>query len=589
MLSLEGVSASPGVAIGKAFLFQKEDIDVPSHTISDADVEREIEYFEFMLKQTANELEEIQKRTEIEMSDSHADLFKAHKLLLRDPMFVDAVVNEIRLDKSNAALAVKRVTTKLIEQFSKIDNEYMKGRVSDIRDIGRRVIQNLLGRSKTDLSNLMEQVIVIAHDLSPSDTALMNKEMVMGFATDVGSKTSHTAIMARALQIPAVVGLGFITSNVKNGDLIIIDGTHGRVLINPENNVFQEYLIEQSKFLEFEQSLECLKDLPAITIDNHKIELACNIEVPEEIDYVAKYGANGIGLYRTEYLYIRKKEMPSEEEQYLAYKEAAEKVAPESVIIRTLDLGGDKFASYLEFTDDISSMMGLRAIRLCLQRPDIFFPQLRAILRASVHGKIKIMFPMVSSVEELRSAKEKFCEAKEQLAREGIPFDPNLEIGVMIEVPSAAMTADILAKEADFFSIGTNDLIQYTIAVHRVNPEVTYLYEPLNPAVLRLIQHVADIAHKNNIWVGICGEMAGDPLAIPLLLGMGLDELSVSPSSIPEVKKIIRSISIEESIRIKNFAMTLTTARDIERYVYGEAMERYPDVFIWSNHQFCKK
>lgn len=589
MLSLEGVSASPGVAIGKAFLFQKEDIDVPSHTISDADVEREIKYFEFMLKQTANELEEIRKRTEIEMSGSHADLFKAHKLLLRDPMFVDAVVNEIRLDKSNAALAVKRVTTNLIEQFSKIDNEYMKGRVSDIRDIGRRVIQNLLGRSKTDLSNLMEQVIVIAHDLSPSDTALMNKEMVIGFATDVGSKTSHTAIMARALQIPAVVGLGFITSKIKNGDLVIIDGTHGKVLINPENNVFQEYLIEQSKFLEFEQSLECLKDLPAITIDNHKIELACNIEVPEEIDYVAKYGANGIGLYRTEYLYIRKKEMPSEEEQYLAYKEAAEKVAPESVIIRTLDLGGDKFASYLEFTDDVSSMMGLRAIRLCLQRPDIFFPQLRAILRASVHGKIKIMFPMVSSVEELRIAKEKFSEAKEQLAREGIPFDPNLEIGVMIEVPSAAMTADILAKEADFFSIGTNDLIQYTIAVHRVNPEVTYLYEPLNPAVLRLIQHVADIAHKNNIWVGICGEMAGDPLAIPLLLGMGLDELSVSPSSIPEVKKIIRSLSIEESIRIKNFAMTLTTARDIERYVYGEAMERYPDVLIWSNHQFCKK
>ncbi|MGQ9608715.1 MAG: phosphoenolpyruvate--protein phosphotransferase [bacterium] len=589
MLSLEGVSASPGVAIGKAFLFQKEDIDVPSHTISDADVEREIEYFEFMLKQTTNELEEIRKRTEIEMSGSHAELFKAHKLLLRDPMFVDAVVNEIRLDKSNAALAVKRVTTNLIEQFSKIDNEYMKGRVSDIRDIGRRVIQNLLGRSKTDLSNLMEQVIVIAHDLSPSDTALMNKEMVIGFATDVGSKTSHTAIMARALQIPAVVGLGFITSKVKNGDLVIIDGTHGKVLVNPENNVFQEYLIEQSKFLEFEQSLECLKDLPVITIDNHKIELACNIEVPEEIDYVAKYGANGIGLYRTEYLYIRKKEMPSEEEQYLAYKEAAEKVAPESVIIRTLDLGGDKFASYLEFTDDVSSMMGLRAIRLCLQRPDIFFPQLRAILRASVHGKIKIMFPMVSSIEELRSAKEKFNEAKEQLTREGIPFDPNLEVGVMIEVPSAAMTADILAKEADFFSIGTNDLIQYTIAVHRVNPEVTYLYEPLNPAVLRLIQHVVDIAHKNNIWVGICGEMAGDPLAIPLLLGMGLDELSVSPSSIPEIKKIIRSLSIEESIRIKNFAMTLTTARDIERYVYGEAMERYPDVLIWSNHQFCKQ
>ena len=589
MLSLEGVAASPGVAIGKAFLFQKEDIDVPNNTINDADVEHEIEYFESILKQTANELEEIRKRTEKEMSSNYADLFKAHKLLLKDPMFVDAVVNEIRLDKSNAALAVKKVTSDLIERFSKIDNEYMRGRLSDIRDIGRRVIQNLLGRNKTDLSNLTEQVVIIAHDLSPSDTALMDKEMVIGFATDVGSKTSHTAIMARALQIPAVVGLGVITSKIKNGDIVIIDGTHGKVLINPEDKTFQEYLLEQSKFLEFEKSLECLKDLPTITIDNHKIELACNIEVPEEIDYIAKYGASGIGLYRTEYLYIRKREMPSEEEQYLAYKEAAEKVAPDSVIIRTLDLGGDKFASYLEFTDDVSSMMGLRAIRLCLQRPDIFFPQLRAILRASAYGNIKIMFPMVSNVEELRNAKEKLNEAKEQLSREEIPFDQNIKVGVMIEVPSAALTADILAKEVDFFSIGTNDLIQYTLAVHRVNPEITYLYEPLNPAVLRLIQHVVNIAHENGIWVGICGEMASDPLAIPLLLGMGFDELSVSPSSIPEVKKIIRSLTLEESIRIKNFAMTLTTSRDIERYVYGEAMERFPDVLIWSNHQFCKQ
>jgi len=583
MLLLEGVAASPGVAMGRAFLFLKTDLDIPDTKI-DGSIDNEIEKFKSALKQTSHELSEIQKRTEKNQADI-ARVFSAHIMILNDPTFVEAVLNEIRENKCNAAFSVKKVALELIENFSQMDSEYMRERVVDIRDITRRILHNLLGKKKADLSMLGSEVIVIAHDLSPSDTAIMNKEMVIGFATDVGSKTSHTAIMARALEIPAIVGLGTVTSQVNNGDLIVIDGSHGKIIINPDDKTFDEYLIEQSKFNEFEHSLEILCFMPAITLDNHSIELSCNIEVPEEVGSILKYGAKGIGLYRTEYLYIRKNEMPSEEEQYESYKDAVEKISPDPVIIRTLDLGGDKFASYLEFDNDVSSMMGLRAIRLCLQRPDIFLPQLKAILRASAHGDLKIMFPMVSSIEELRLAKVMLNQAKDELTRAGIPFDQNMKTGVMIEVPSAAMTADILAQEVDFFSIGTNDLIQYTLAVHRVNEEIAYLYEPLNPAVLRLIQKIINDGHEAGIWVGMCGEMAGEPLVIPLLLGMGIDELSVSPNAVPEVKKVIRSISLDESRKIKDFAMSLTTAKEIERYAYSEAMERFPDILMWGNYR----
>jgi phosphotransferase system enzyme I (PtsI) len=583
---LEGVPASSGIQIGIALLFLREDLDVPKYTIDDSEIHKEIEKFELALSQTYKELEKIQENIQREISGTYAGIFSAHILLLEDPMFLDEVKKEITTSRLNSAAAVKKVVQHITDQFSMIDNEYLKGRETDIRDVAIRIIQNILGKEKVDLSLLKKEVIVIAHDLSPSDTALMNKDMVIGFATDVGSKTSHTAIMARALEIPAVVGLGKITSHVKTGDLVILDGNRGRVLINPDGELYEEYLIEQSKFIEFEQSLGVLKDLPATTLDGTTIELACNLEVPEELSAIHKYGAKGIGLFRTEYIFIKKKtELPSEEEQYESYKEAVEKVAPEPVIIRTLDLGGDKFASYLGLPTDVDSMMGLRAIRLCLQYPFIFMPQLRAILRASVHGNLKIMFPMISRVEELRQAKVMLNQAKSELEHEGIPFDPNIHIGTMIEVPSAALTADILAKECDFFSIGTNDLIQYTLAVHRVNEEIAHLYEPLNPAVLRLIKHIIDVAHENGIWVGMCGEMASDPLVVPLLLGMGIDELSMSPIAIPEVKKIIRSFTIEESKKIMNSAMSFSTAHEIESYVYGEAMERFPDVLMWLDHR----
>jgi phosphotransferase system enzyme I (PtsI) len=579
---LEGVAASPGIAIGRAFLFRHEELDLPQYTVDESAMDDEIGRYRSALRKTRRELEEIQRRIEQELSDGHARIFQAHLGLLEDPIFGDEVPREIRRTKANAEFVVTKITDELIERLSEIDNEYVSGRAVDIHDIVKRVVHNLLGKEKLDLSSLTGEVIVIAHDLSPSDTALMNKECVLGFATDVGSRTSHTAIMARALEIPAVVGLGNVTSQVKTGDLVIIDGNHGRILVNPDEAIVQDYVVEQRKFEEFERSLDVLKDLPAVTLDNYRIDLAGNIEIPEEVTSVLEHGANGIGLYRTEYLYIRKKgEMPSEDEQYESYRDAAEKVAPAPVIIRTLDLGGDKFASYLQFSEDVDSIMGLRAIRLCLHRQDIFMPQLRAILRASVHGNLKIMFPMISSVEELRLAKAVLEQAKIALDSESIPFDPNLEVGVMIEVPSAVMTADILAKEADFFSIGTNDLIQYTLAVHRINEDIAYLYEPLHPAVLRLIQQSVDAAHNAGIWIGMCGEMAADPVMVPILLGMGLDELSMSPAAVPEVKKLIRSFTMEEAREMKRHAFSLSTAWEIENYVYGEAMKKFPELLTW--------
>ncbi len=580
---LEGVAASPGVAIGRAFLFHHEELDVPHYTVEASVVDDEIARFHSALRQTRRELQAIQKKSEQELPEDHARIFQAHLLLLEDPMFVDEVPIEIQCTKNNAEFVVTQVTDELIEQLSRIDgDEYISGRSIDIYDVVKRIIHNLLDEERMDLSALTDEVIVIAHDLSPSDTALMNKDYVLGFATDVGSKTSHTSIMARALEVPAVVGLGNITSQVRTGDLVIINGSHGTVLVNPDEQTVQNSLVEQRKFREFDSSLNVFKDLPAVTLDDHYVDLAGNIEIPEEINSILEHGANGIGLYRTEYLYIRKKEMPSEDEQYESYRDAVETVAPAPVIVRTLDLGGDKFASYLEFADDVGSIMGLRGIRLCLHRQDIFVPHLRAILRASAHGNLQIMFPMVSSIEEFRLAKAVLEQAKIDLANENIPFDPNLAVGVMIEIPSAAMTADILAKEADFFSIGTNDLIQYSLAVHRGNEEIAYLYEPLHPAVLRLIRLTVDAAKDANIPISMCGEMAGDPVMIPILLGMGLDKFSMSPTVVPEVKKLIRSITIEEARAMACRAFSFSTAWEIENYVYDEAMKKFPDVLEWS-------
>ena len=579
--ALEGIAASAGVAIGRVFLFSHEEFDVPRYEVDESAVGDEMDRYQSALEKTRIELEGIREKSRLKMSDDHAQIFQAHLSILEDTMFVDDIPRRIQQSRVNAECAVMEASERVIEQFSQIDNELINGRVADIRDIRKRVVHNLLGKKRSALLALTEEVVIIAHDLSPSDTALMNSDFVLGFATDVGSRTSHTAIMARALEIPAVVGMGNVMSQVKTGDLVIIDGNRGKVLINPDEESIEEYGIFQRMFQDYERSLDFLRDLPAEPSDGHKLELGGNIEIPEEIESVLQHGARGIGLYRTEFLYIRKKSMPSEDEQYEFYKDAAEKMAPDSVIIRTVDLGGDKFASYLDFADDADSIMGLRGIRLCLHRQDIFMPHLRAILRASAYGNLKVMFPMVSGLEELLLAKKILDQARQDLAKEGIAFDPHMEVGVMIEVPSAAIIADILAKEVDFFSIGTNDLVQYSLAVHRVNEEIAYLCEPLHPGVLRLIQWAIDAAHKEGIWVGMCGEMAGEAVMVPILLGMGLDELSMSPTSVPEVKKLIRAITIEEAREMKEHAFSLSTAWEIRNYVYEEAMKRFPELLTW--------
>jgi len=457
--------------------------------------------------------------------------------------------------------------------FLNIEDEYLKERVSDINDVSRRVLRNLLGKSAKRLEDFKEKVILVANDLSPSDTAAMHKKNVLAFITSIGGKTSHTAIMAKSMEIPAVVGLETATLKIATGDILIIDGTTGVIIVNPDEVTLEKYRKESRAFKDTTQRYISLKDEPALTTDKRRVRVAANIELPDEIPSIIEHGAEGIGLYRTEFFYMNRTDIPSEEEHYQAYKFVAEAVKPQSVIIRTLDIGGDKFLSHLEVPHEMSPFLGWRAIRFCLARPDMFKSQLRAILRASVHGNLKLMYPMISGIEELRQANTLLEESKNELLREGRPFDESIKVGAMIEVPSAAMTADILAKEVDFFSIGTNDLIQYSIAVDRSNEKVAYLYEPAHPGVLRLIKNIIDIGHKSNLSVGMCGEMAGDPIFTLILLGMGLDEFSMPSLMIPEIKHIIRSVSMPEAVSISQEALSFSTTKDVEGFAVRKLKE----------------
>ena len=441
-------------------------------------------------------------------------------------------------------------------------------------------MRNLIGAKEDVLTNLRERVVVVAYDLSPSDTATMHKRNVTAFATDIGGRTSHTAIMAKSLEIPAVVGIEVLTKRVETGDEIIIDGTHGIVVLNPSSKTLKKYETDKERFAVINKHLQEMKDLSCVTIDGKAIELAANIEVPEDVPSVIAHGASGIGLYRTEFFYMNRKDVPTEEEQFKAYSAVAKRIKPNSVIIRTLDIGGDKFLSQLEVPQQMNPFLGWRAIRFCLARPDIFKAQLRAILRASVHGRIKLMYPMISGVEELKQANLILEEVKKDLKKESLPFDENIEVGAMIEVPSAAITSDILAKEVDFFSIGTNDLIQYSLAVDRVNEKIAYLYEPAHPAVLRLIKMVIENAHNAGIWVGMCGEMAGDISMTLVLLGLGLDEFSASPIAIPELKKIIRAVTLRQAKEIAQESMLLSTGKDVEKYAKKKLKEIVPDLAL---------
>ena len=573
---LKGIPASPGIAIGKAFLFDTRRIVVSERKIRERGVPKEITRFEEALIKTRREILDIQNKITKEMDSHHAEIFNAHLLVLEDRMLIEEVIDGLKKEHKCVEYIFSKVLDKYIKAFSRIDDEYLKERISDIDDVGKRILKNLLGAKEKSLSGLKQKVIVVAYDLSPSDTATMHKKNVMGFVTDIGGRTSHTAIMAKSLEIPAVVGLEKATSRVKTGDILIVDGAEGAVIINPDKNTLKKYQARHQRFVKFEKILIDLKDEPTRTIDGRKIEVSANIELPEEIDSVIAHGAEGIGLYRTEFLYMNRRDLPDEDEQFESYKKVVTRLSGDSVVVRTLDLGGDKFLSQFEVSHEMNPFLGWRAIRFCLAKPEIFKVQLRAILRASAFGDIKVMFPMISGIEELRQARIILNEAKKELCARDVKFNKDIKVGAMIEIPSAALTCDILAKEADFFSIGTNDLIQYSLAVDRVNEKIAYLYKPIHPAVLRLIKNIIDAGHRSNIWVGMCGEMAGEPGFTLLLLGLGLDEFSMSPVVIPELKYIIRNVKFEDAKELAEKALTLTTVEEVEKFINGKLDELVP-------------
>jgi len=565
---LKGIAASPGIEIGKAYVLKEQQIIINKENITEDMVEKEIDRLEGAIAQSRAQVEKIKERAEKELGRDKAEIFGAHLMVLEDPVFIDEIKAKIKDDKITAENAASIVSQNYIMMFNNMEDEYMKERAADVKDVSDRIIKNILGIPIETLAEFGEKVIVIAKDLTPSDTAQMNREMVLAFATDMGGRTSHTAIMARSLEIPAVVGLADISQKALAKDLIIVDGNKGVVHINPDENTLKEYEKLKQDYIKYRQELKELKDLPGKTRDGaRRVELSANIGTPKDVKNALENGAEGVGLYRTEFLYMDRETIPTEEEQFAAYKQVAESMAPMPIIIRTLDIGGDKKLPYLDMPDEMNPFLGWRAIRMCLDRPAILKTQLRAILRASFYGNVKIMYPMVSRAEEIRKANAILEETKKELKAEGISYDENLEVGIMVEIPSAAVIADILAKDVDFFSIGTNDLIQYTLAVDRMNQHISNLYEPLHPAVLRLIKNVIDASHKAGKWTGMCGEMAGDTAAAPILLGMGLDEFSMSASSIPQVKKIIRSLSYDEAKQIAKQALSLERPEDIRKMV----------------------
>lgn len=567
MKTLKGISASPGIAIGKAFVLNSEDFTISKRPIRESDIPKEITRFEDALTKTRAEILGIRDKISQELGKEHGDIFNAHILVIEDRALIEEVMERIKRERLTADFIFSQVLKKYVTSFSRIDDEYLRERVSDISDVGRRIMRHLIGSQRASLADLKEKVIVVAYDLSPSDTAMMHRKNVIGFATDIGGRTSHTAIMAKSLEIPAAVGLEVATRHIHDGQTIIIDGTTGLVLVDPSPSDLQKYRQMQVRFLEVGKGLRKLKDLPCVTLDGRRIELAGNIELPEETESVNSHGADGIGLYRSEFLYLNRADLPSEDEQCQAYRKVVREMAPKPVIVRTFDLGGDKFLSHLDMPHEMNPFLGWRAIRFCLARPEIFREQLRAILRASAHGKLRMMYPMISGIGELKEANKLLEEAKGELRAKRVSFDEDIEVGAMIEIPSAALTSDILAAEVDFFSIGTNDLIQYALAVDRINEKIAYLYEPTHPAVLRLIKTVIDNGHAQKIWVGMCGEMAGDPLLTPVLVGLGLDEISTSPVMVPEIKRIIRAISHEECCEIAQFALTLRTASEVTHFL----------------------
>lgn len=578
MLTMRGVGVSPGIRVGKVFLLNRDGNFIPKWRISGEEVEREIVRFQKAVDRAKKKVIQVRDKVSQEMGKRYADIFGSHLLVLEDASLIEETKQQIRKREMNAEYIFTYIVGGVAEKLSTLDNEYLRERSADIRDIGRSVLSNMAGSEKKGLSHIKEKVIVIAHDLSPSDTATMRKENVLAFATDVGGKASHTAIMARATEIPAVVGLGSITEEVKECDTIIVDGTEGVVIINPDKETLIKYQEKDLELKTYEKEFEDSAPLPAQTRRGHQVKLSANIEILEEVPLILSHGAAGIGLYRTEFLYINRQKLPTEDEHYEAYKSVAEKMAPYSVTIRTFDIGGDKFISQFQLPEEMRLFRDSRSIQHCLENPEIFKVQLRAILRAAVHGELRVMYPMISRIEELRAANEILGHAKDELRRRGARFNDRICVGAMIETPSAAMTADILAKEVRFFSIGTNDLVQYSLAADRVDEQRLQPYEPVHPAILRLIKMVIDTAHKQGIPVSICGEMAAEPAYIPILLGMGLDEFSMSAIAIPVAKRVIRSITMTEAKNIARKSLTMSTAEEVDRYARKKLTEIAPDI-----------
>lgn len=567
---MNGIAASSGIAIAKAFKLEHHELTIKKKQVER--IEDEIEKFKEALTKSKEELEVIKQKTLHELGEDKAEIFSAHILVLSDPELVDSVINKIKNEKLNAEYALNEIANLFIGTFEAMDNEYMKERAADIRDVTKRVFNHLLGINAVSLSSINEEVILIAEDLTPSDTAQLNRTFVKGFATDIGGRTSHSAIMARSMEIPAVVGTKEVTNQVETGITVIIDGLEGIIIIDPTTEEIDFY--NQKKITYDAQKVELAKLVNEQTNskDGYQVELAANIGTPNDLEGVLKNGAEGIGLYRTEFLYMDREELPTEEEQFQAYKTVLEGMDGKPVVIRTLDIGGDKELPYLHLPKELNPFLGFRAIRLCLEKQDIFRPQLRALLRASVFGNLKIMFPMIATLEEFQKAKSILEEERNQLISENIAVSDNIEIGMMVEIPSTAISADIFAKEIDFFSIGTNDLIQYTMAADRMNEQVSYLYQPYHPAILRLVKLVIDAAHKQGKWVGMCGEMAGDEIAIPILLGLGLDEFSMSASSILSARSQISKLSKEQLTKEVNSVLQLSTAKEVEEFVKNYIM-----------------
>ncbi|WP_113608356.1 phosphoenolpyruvate--protein phosphotransferase [Staphylococcus aureus] len=559
---IKGIAASDGVAIAKAYLLVEPDLTFDKNE-KVTDVEGEVAKFNNAIEASKVELTKIRNNAEVQLGADKAAIFDAHLLVLDDPELIQPIQDKIKNENANAASALTDVTTQFVTIFESMDNEYMKERAADIRDVSKRVLSHILGVELPNPSMIDESVVIVGNDLTPSDTAQLNKEFVQGFATNIGGRTSHSAIMSRSLEIPAIVGTKSITQEVKQGDMIIVDGLNGDVIVNPTEDELIAYQDKRERYFADKKELQKLRDADTVTVDGVHAELAANIGTPNDLPGVIENGAQGIGLYRTEFLYMGRDQMPTEEEQFEAYKEVLEAMDGKRVVVRTLDIGGDKELSYLNLPEEMNPFLGYRAIRLCLAQQDIFRPQLRALLRASVYGKLNIMFPMVATINEFREAKAILLEEKENLKNEGHDISDDIELGIMVEIPATAALADVFAKEVDFFSIGTNDLIQYTLAADRMSERVSYLYQPYNPSILRLVKQVIEASHKDGKWTGMCGEMAGDETAIPLLLGLGLDEFSMSATSILKARRQINGLSKNEMAELANRAVDCATQEEV--------------------------